>query len=120
MWDNVLLIGDTTAGINSMPKVGEKNPNGPSLKPQQQTFLNNFLHKDMTQTAAARAAAYEPYSRLSFISDIYKGAPSTQTQLSLGMEPQTNPYAQGLGAMMGGYGAYRGRNSMVGGGTPVA
>ena len=41
-----------------MPKVGEKNPNGPSLKPQQQTFLNNFLHKDMTQTAAARAAGY--------------------------------------------------------------
>jgi hypothetical protein len=72
------------------------------------------------ETAAARAAAYEPYSRLSFISDIYKGAPSTQTQLSLGMEPQTNPYAQGLGAMMGGYGAYRGLNSMFGGGTPVA
>jgi len=59
LWDNVLLIGDTKAGIRSMPKVGEKNPNGPSLKPQQQTFLNNFLHKDMTQTAAARAAGYK-------------------------------------------------------------
>ena len=41
-----------------MPKVGEPNPNGLKLKPSQQTFLNNFLHKDMTQTAAARAAGY--------------------------------------------------------------
>jgi hypothetical protein len=69
------------------------------------------------EAAAARAAAYEPYSRLSYISDIFKGAPSTQTQLSLGMEPQTNPYAAGLGAMMGGYGAYRGLSNMFGGGN---
>ena len=46
------------AGIRKMPKVGEPNPNGLKLKPSQQTFLNNFLHKDMTQTAAARAAGY--------------------------------------------------------------
>jgi len=41
-----------------MPKVGEPNPNGLKLKPQQQKFLDNFLHRDMTQTAAARAAGY--------------------------------------------------------------
>jgi hypothetical protein len=39
-----------------MPKVGEPNPNGIRLKPQQQKFLDNYLHKDMTQTAAARAS----------------------------------------------------------------
>jgi phage terminase small subunit len=41
-----------------MPKVGEPNPNGIRLKPQQQKFLDNYLHKDMTQTAAARASGY--------------------------------------------------------------
>ena len=41
-----------------MPKVGEANPNGQRLKPQQQKFLDNYLHKDMTQTAAARTAGY--------------------------------------------------------------
>ena len=71
------------------------------------------------ESAAAKAAAYEPYRRLSFISDIFRGAPSTQTQLSLGIEPQTNPYAAGLGAMMTGYGGYRGLSNMFGGGgTP--
>jgi hypothetical protein len=29
-----------------MPKVGEPNPNGIRLKPQQQKFLDNYLHKD--------------------------------------------------------------------------
>ena len=29
------------------------------LKPQQQEFLNNYLHKDMTQTEAARQAGYK-------------------------------------------------------------
>ena len=48
-----------------MPKVGENLPKEASLaglkrlKPMQQEFLNNYLHKDMTQTAAAREAGYK-------------------------------------------------------------
>jgi len=48
-----------------MPKVGEnltKEAHAAGLrrlKPQQQEFLNNYLHKDMTQTAAAREAGYK-------------------------------------------------------------
>lgn len=44
-----------------MPKVGikeDKDPRGRRLNPQQQKFLDNYVHKDMTQTAAARAAGY--------------------------------------------------------------
>ena len=48
-----------------MPKVGENLSKEASLaglkrlKPMQQDFLNNYLHKDMTQTAAAREAGYK-------------------------------------------------------------
>ena len=48
-----------------MPKVGEnltKEAHAAGLrrlKPQQQEFLNNYLHKDMTQPEAARQAGYK-------------------------------------------------------------
>ena len=45
-----------------MPKVGikeDKVHGNRRLNPQQQKFLDNYLHKDMTQTAAARAAGYK-------------------------------------------------------------
>ena len=48
-----------------MPKVGENLTKEASmaglkrLKPIQQEFLNNYLHKDMTQTEAARQAGYK-------------------------------------------------------------
>lgn len=48
-----------------MPKVGEPLPKEMTeagmrkLTPQQQEFLNYYLHKDMTQTEAARQAGYK-------------------------------------------------------------
>ena len=42
-----------------MPRVGEPIKGTPRLSPQQQKFLDNYLHGDMTQTAAARAAGYK-------------------------------------------------------------
>jgi phage terminase small subunit len=43
-----------------MPKVGEQTAKGEKrLTPPQQKFLDNYIHKDMTQTAAARAAGYK-------------------------------------------------------------
>ena len=47
-----------------MPRVGENLSKEQSLSGQkrltdkQQSFLDNFMHKDMTQTSAARAAGY--------------------------------------------------------------
>ena len=48
-----------------MPKVGEPLTKEQTsvglekLKPQQQTFLDNYFNGDMTQTAAARSAGYK-------------------------------------------------------------
>jgi len=48
-----------------MPKVGEDLPKEQReaglkrLKPQQQQFLDYYLHRDMTQTEAARQAGYK-------------------------------------------------------------
>ena len=43
-----------------MPKVGDQiEKGGRRLQPQQQKFLDNYIHKDMTQTGAARAAGYK-------------------------------------------------------------
>jgi len=43
-----------------MPKVGEQIEKGEKrITPQQQKFLTNYIHKDMTQTAAARDAGYK-------------------------------------------------------------
>ena len=44
-----------------MPKIGikeDKIHGNRRLNPKQQKFLNNYLHGDMTQTAAAREAGY--------------------------------------------------------------
>ena len=42
-----------------MPKVGEQIAKGEKrLTPPQQKFLDNYIHKDMTQTAAARESGY--------------------------------------------------------------
>jgi|TARA_R110000803_G_scaffold209910_1_gene280395 hypothetical protein len=43
-----------------MPKIGEQQEKGEKrLTPPQQKFLDSYIHKDMTQTAAARAAGYK-------------------------------------------------------------
>ena len=48
-----------------MPQVGETLTKEQTsvglerLKPQQQTFLDNYFNGDMTQTAAARNAGYK-------------------------------------------------------------
>lgn len=39
--------------------MSEHIPGQSRITPQQQRFLDNYLHKDMTQTAAAREAGYK-------------------------------------------------------------
>ena len=56
--DNDKLFGITPG--SSMPKVGEQIAKGEKrLTPPQQKFLDNYIHKDMTQTPAARDAGYK-------------------------------------------------------------
>ena len=47
-------------------------------------------------------AAYQPYQQMGFISDIYKGAPSTQMAVSQQMVPTPSPFQQATGLLTGG------------------
>tara|TARA_R100000935_G_scaffold36355_2_gene57337 strand:- start:219 stop:2456 length:2238 start_codon:yes stop_codon:yes gene_type:complete len=52
--------------------------------------------------------AYEPYQRVSFLSDIYKGAPSSQQSLSATTAPSVSPAQSILGLGVAGLSAYAG------------
>ena len=43
--------------------------------------------------------AYEPYQRVGFLSDIYKGAPTTQMSLTGSSVPTASPFQQAVGAL---------------------
>ena len=49
----------------------------------------------------------EPYSRLSFISDILRGVPSAQSTVGIAATPQQSPLMQGLGLGIGALGTYQ-------------
>jgi hypothetical protein len=56
----------------------------------------------MTLDAARKSEveqAYEPYQRLGFLSDIYKGAPSTQMTLTGASVPTASPFQQLVGGL---------------------
>ena len=60
------------------------------------------------QRAAAIEQAYEPFQRFNYMSDIFRGVPSTQSTLAATSVPRPNPVAsifgtaQALGSMPGG------------------
>jgi len=52
--------------------------------------------------------AYEPYQRLSFLSDIYGKTPSSQQTLSVGTSPSVSPFQQVAGLGIAGLSAAAG------------
>jgi hypothetical protein len=54
------------------------------------------------------AQLYEPYQRLSYLSDIYKGAPSTQQTIATSTSPGVSPAQQFLGLGIAGLSAAAG------------
>lgn len=60
------------------------------------------------QRATQLQEAMSPYQRLSFLSDIYKGAPSSQISLTAGTSPQTSPLLQAVGLGISGLSAAAG------------
>ena len=54
------------------------------------------------------AQLYEPYQRTGFVSDIYQGAPTSASSLTMSTAPGTNPLAQAVGAGITGLAAYQG------------
>jgi hypothetical protein len=60
------------------------------------------------QRQSELAQLYEPYQRVSFLSDIYKGAPSSQQTISAAASPAVSPAQQYLGLGIAGLGAAAG------------
>tara|TARA_R100001369_G_scaffold33603_1_gene58697 strand:+ start:1645 stop:2718 length:1074 start_codon:yes stop_codon:yes gene_type:complete len=51
---------------------------------------------------------YEPYQRLGFVSDMYQGAPTSASSLTMATTPQANPMSQAIGMGITGLAAYQG------------
>lgn len=78
------------------------------------SFLYNMGAQQQAQTQreldAARSTSmmnvYEPFQRTAFLSDIYKGAPSSQMAFSQASAPSPSPFSQAAGLGIAGLSAY--------------
>jgi len=66
---------------------------------QQQNIIEAARQSQLQQM-------YEPYQRLGFVSDIYRGAPSTQQAITMQSQPGASPFQQVAGLGIAGLGAY--------------
>ena len=60
------------------------------------------------QYKADLANRYDPYQRMGFMTDIFRGTPSGQMSTTMGTSPMTNPLSQALGAGVFGAGVAQG------------
>ena len=74
---------------------------GKQQQAQQQAVLE-------AQRKSELAQLYEPYQRLGFLSDIYRGAPTSQQTISQVQRPDVSPAQQLLGLGVAGLSAYGG------------
>jgi hypothetical protein len=74
---------------------------GQRQQAQQQAEIEARRQSDMAQL-------YEPYQRFSYLSDIYKGAPSTQQTIASATAPSVSPAQQYLGLGIAGLSAAAG------------
>lgn len=90
---------------------------GQLLGQQQTQDIQNLMATGGTQRAVEQATleaarqtgvqqATDPYQRLSFLSDIQRGVPSSQQTVAQGFAPQTSPLAQAVGTGIGAYAAF--------------
>jgi|DEB0MinimDraft_10_1074344.scaffolds.fasta_scaffold03267_5 hypothetical protein len=87
-----------TTGIRDIAQLTEA---GKQLQAQQQAELEAQRTSDLAQL-------YEPYQRLGFLSDIYKGAPSTQMTTTQTPQASVSPAQQYLGLGIAGLSAAAG------------
>lgn len=94
-------IGGQQASLGGMEQqLGQQDVNflynlGSQQQGQSQRELD-ALRSSQMQTA------YEPYQRVAFLSDIYKGAPSTQMAFTQSAQPSPSPFQQITGTLVGG------------------
>jgi len=90
---------------------------GDALSRQQTQDIQNLMATGGTQRAVEQAtleaqrqtdvqAATDPYQRLSFLSDIQRGVPSSQQTVSQGFAPQTSPLGQAVGTGIAAYSVF--------------
>jgi len=95
-----------------------------NLGQKQDAFLFDLGKQDQAQRQAVLEAdrasdlaqIYEPYNRLGFVSDIYKGAPSTQMSVSGSSAPNVSSAQSMLGLGVAGLSAAAGAKGLFGGG----
>ena len=90
---------------------------GQLLGQAQTQDIPNLMATGGTQRAVEQAtleaqrqtdvqAATDPYQRLSFLSDIQRGVPSSQQTVSQGFAPQTSPLGQAVGTGIAAYSVF--------------
>lgn len=90
---------------------------GQLLNQGQTQDIQNLMATGGTQRAIEQATleaqrqtavqtATDPYQRLSFLSDIQRGVPSTQQSISQGFAPQTSPLGQAVGTGIAAYSVF--------------
>jgi len=57
---------------------------------------------------------YEPYQRAEFLSNLYAAGPKSSSQVTMGTQPSTSPFAQAVGTGIGAFAAYQGVNKPAG------
>ena len=91
-----------------------------ALMRQRQSDIQNLSTTGATAQATEQARLdalrqtqerdiQDPYTRLSFVSDIQRGVPSSQQAVTQTAAPSTSPAAQALGTGLGAYAAFAGK-----------
>jgi hypothetical protein len=66
------------------------------------------------QRATQLQQAYAPYQQAGFLSDIYRGAPSTQMSTAVASQPTASPFQQAVGIGLGAASTYAGAKKAFG------
>ena len=101
------ILGLRSASLGEMgQKLGQQAAGfGFELGAQQQQQQQRVLDAERQSNLAQ---LYEPYQRLGFLSDIYRGAPTTQQTISSATSPQVSPFQTFAGLGIAGLSAAAG------------
>jgi 2-keto-3-deoxy-galactonokinase len=93
-------MGQTLANIGSAQSQSDQARFGQqtSTAAQQQALNQQILD---AQRATQLQQAYAPYQAVGFLSDVYRGAPSTQMSTAVSSQPSASPFQQAVGIGLG-------------------
>ena len=111
-------IGQATANIGAQQMSAAQQAQQQGLAEMGAASQYGALQRQVRQQgldadyANQSAQAYEPYTRLGFLSDIYKGAPSSQSILASKTGRSPSMFQQAAGAVTGVLGAAYGAKNI--------